>query len=60
MPFCHDCAEKKSSASMMTNAACGHATTRAGMKLCEGCSRRKDACEGCGEDLHPDPPPHTD
>lgn len=59
MPHCEDCKPIRHAA-MMTEAACGHPATRAGMKLCEGCSLKKDACECCGEPLHPDPPPHTD
>ncbi|MFA5854310.1 MAG: hypothetical protein WC866_04480 [Patescibacteria group bacterium] len=59
MPCCKDCQNVRSAA-IMTNAECGHEATRAGMKLCERCSRQKDACECCGEQLNPDPPPHTD
>ncbi len=59
MPRCLDC-KPVSHAQMMTEAKCGHPATRVGMELCERCSLQKDACEACGEQLNPDPPPHTD
>lgn len=59
MPYCHDCKGTRADAAM-TVAECGHETTRAGMKLCLACAKKQDACEACGEQLNPDPPPHTD
>lgn len=59
MAFCENCKSGRFTA-VLTNAECGHETTRGGMKLCLKCARTKDACEACGEPLQPDPPPHTD
>jgi hypothetical protein len=49
----------------MSNAACGHGTTRGGMQLCNSCAIKKNACEVCGKPLDPavgdhELPPHTD
>ena len=67
MRTCKKCAKSRFTA-LMTDAKCGHETTRGGMTYCVGCATMKNACEACGTPLAPsapadkndDPPPHTD